>query len=326
MNLKNIDTLLAEVLAGNKIAVANALNLLENSRPAKSSRIRQLVEQLSRKARPNRHLIGITGPPGVGKSTLISRLANFYRRQAKSVGIISVDPSSRRSGGALLGDRARITHDPGDSGLFIRSMAAGNHLGGLAWRTRHCLTVFEAAYDIIIVETVGVGQSETEIAHVVDSVVFVVQPGSGDALQFMKAGIMEIPDILVINKADQKKLAAKAKIDLETVAVYSGFNESGWKSEIIMVSALEGWGHDQLTQSLFDHFSFLKDTCLTKKRRFNRVQWILMMFKERFGMFGIETLGGESSVLKQIADFDLTNPFFCFEKLTHKMWSLIKNV
>jgi len=317
---------LAEVLAGNKIAVANALNLLENIRPAKTSRIRQLIEQLSRNARPGRHLIGITGPPGVGKSTLISRLANFYRKQDRTVGIISVDPSSCRSGGALLGDRARIIHDPGDSGLFIRSMAAGKHLGGLAWRTRHCLTVFEAAYDIIIVETVGVGQSETEIAQVVDSVVFVVQPGSGDALQFMKAGIMEIPDILVINKADQKKLAAKAKIDLETVAVYSGFDESGWKSEIVMVSALEGWGHDKLAQALCDHFSFLNDTCLTKKRHLNRVQWILMMFKERFGMFGLETLGGESSILKQIAGFDLTNPFYCFEKLTHEMWILAKNV
>ena len=147
-------------------------------------------------------MIGLTGPPGVGKSTLVSALVRAWRARGRTVGVIAVDPSSRRTGGALLGDRTRIDVDPDDQGVFVRSLAARDRLGGLADLAAAAMVLMRALYDVVLVETVGVGQSETEIAEIADTVVFAVQPGSGDSLQFMKAGIVEIPDIALVTKAD----------------------------------------------------------------------------------------------------------------------------
>ncbi len=304
--------------------MARALNLLENSRPEEFDRIKALIERLSLQARPGRHVIGITGPPGVGKSTLISRVIREYRQRNQTVGVISVDPSSRKSGGALLGDRARISYDPTDQGIFIRSMAAGRHLGGLAWRTRHCLTVFEAAFDVILIETVGVGQSETEIDEVVDTVIFVVQPGSGDALQFMKAGIMEIPHILVINKSDQKSLALKAYNDLKAIGSFNRTDDQGWKPEALMTSALEGWGQDNLVCACSAHYHHLAQHGMAELRRRHRIYWIFLLFQERFGSFGIDRLGGEAHVFKKIERYDMANPFSGFEQLTDALCQTVK--
>ena len=160
-------------------------------------------------------MIGLTGPPGVGKSTLVSALVRAWRAQARTVGVIAVDPSSRRTGGALLGDRTRIDVDPEDQGVFVRSLAARERLGGLADLAAAAMVLMRAIYDIVLVETVGVGQSETEIAEIADTVVFAVQPGSGDSLQFMKAGIVEIPDVALVTKADLGAIAERAKRDLE---------------------------------------------------------------------------------------------------------------
>ena len=319
-----LDINIADILSGNKMAVARALNLLENRRPEGFDHTADIIEELSRNARPERHIIGITGPPGVGKSTLISRLVKEYRDRQHTIGVISVDPSSRKSGGALLGDRARITCDPTDPGVFIRSMAAGRHLGGLAWRTRHCMTVFEAAYDIIILETVGVGQSETEIDEVVDTVVFVVQPGSGDALQFMKAGIMEIPHVLVINKADQKSLAQKALNDLKAVGEFGRMDGSGWKPEVVMTSAMNGWGQKELADLLYRHLAHLNCCDMVQLRRRNRIYWIYLLFRERFGSFGTEALGEEEKILSLIQTYDIVNPFYGLEQLTKRLWETIK--
>ena len=160
-------------------------------------------------------VIGLTGPPGVGKSTLIARLIEALRAEDRSVGVIAIDPSSRRSGGALLGDRVRLALDAEDPGVFVRSMAARGRLGGLAAEAFAATLLMRAVYDRVIVETVGVGQSETDIAIVADTVVLCVQPGSGDSLQYIKAGIAEIPDIAVIGKADLGSIALKAQSDLE---------------------------------------------------------------------------------------------------------------
>ena len=148
-------------------------------------------------------MIGVTGPPGAGKSTLLSALLGAWRDSGLTVAMLAVDPSSRRSGGSLLGDRARIEFDPADRGVLIRSTAAGERLGGLARADpRRGAGALAAAFDVVVIETVGVGQAETEIADVADTVAVVVQPGSGDVLQFLKSGIMEIPDVLVVTKAD----------------------------------------------------------------------------------------------------------------------------
>jgi LAO/AO transport system kinase len=317
-----VSTLIDAVLRGEKRAIAGVLNLLEERGLSCFERNKDLIGQLGRHARSERHVVGITGPPGSGKSTLLSRLIGEFRKRGKTVGVIAVDPSSRRSGGALLGDRARISHDCDDDGIFIRSMAAGSHLGGLAWKTRHCLTVFEAVYDVIIIETVGVGQSETEVGQVADTVAFIAQPGSGDLLQFIKAGIMEIPHIIVVNKADQKSLAARARSDLMIARAYSQSALEGWALEIVMTSAMEGWGHSELVDLLEGHWRFLMEKHLLEElRKRNRIEWVSMLFKERFGDYGLEVLGGEEALRHVIAGSDTTNPLDSLEELERKVLS-----
>jgi len=325
VTVKPPDIRLDEILKGEKAAVAQALNLLEDKKPSSLARRVKLVETLSLNAKPERHVIGITGPPGVGKSTLLSRIIPIYRDQKKSIGIITVDPSSKMSGGALLGDRTRISYDPKDTDIFIRSMAAGRHLGGLAWRTRQCLTLFESIYDRIIIETVGVGQSETEIEDVVDTVVSVVQPGSGDVLQFMKAGIMEIPHILVMNKADRKSLAEKSKNDLAAVASIASTDMEGWNLALNMTSALEGWGVDALVTAIEKHGFYLNERNISEKRRQNRIKWVHMIFRERFGSFGVDMLGGEKNILGLLKHADIINPFEEVQTLEQILWKAISD-
>ncbi|HWJ50929.1 MAG TPA: AAA family ATPase, partial [Solirubrobacteraceae bacterium] len=177
-------------------AAPATLNLLESTAEADREQAAALLGEVSPAALGGEapgHVIGITGPPGAGKSTLLSALLRAWRDGGRTVAMLAVDPSSRRSGGSLLGDRARIDFDPADHGVLIRSTAAGERLGGLAWPTRAAAQALSAAFDVVVIETVGVGQAETEIAEVADSVAVVVQPGGGDVLQFLKSGIMEIP-------------------------------------------------------------------------------------------------------------------------------------
>ena len=202
---------------GDRSAAPAALNLVEDRSPRGRERARALLAELAPAAvggEAPAHLIGITGPPGAGKSSLLSALVGSWRELGRSVAVLAVDPSSKRSGGSLLGDRARIEHDPRDAGVLIRSTAAGTRLGGLAAPTREAVEALAAAYDVVVVETVGVGQSETDVEEVCDTVAVVVQPASGDTLQFLKAGIMEVPDVLVVTKADLGDVALRARRDL----------------------------------------------------------------------------------------------------------------
>ena len=196
-------------------AAAAALNVIENRADREAAR--ELLAELSPAAvggEPQAHVIGITGPPGAGKSTLLSALVSEWRERGRTVAVLAVDPSSKRSGGSLLGDRARIDHDPRDDGILIRSTAAGGRLGGLAAATREAAEALAPAYDVVVIETVGVGQSETDVEDVCDTVAVVVQPASGDVLQFLKAGIMEVPDLLVVTKADLGDVATRSRRDL----------------------------------------------------------------------------------------------------------------
>jgi LAO/AO transport system kinase len=202
----------ARLRARDLSAAPETLNLLESTTAADREQATLLLREVSPAVLGGEapgHVIGVTGPPGAGKSTLLSALLGSWRGAApavdgreRTVAMLAVDPSSRRSGGALLGDRARIEFDPSDRGVFIRSTSAGERLGGLAWATRAAAHALAAAFDVVVIETVGVGQAETEVADVADTVAVVVQPGSGDVLQFLKSGIMEIPDVLVVTKAD----------------------------------------------------------------------------------------------------------------------------
>jgi LAO/AO transport system kinase len=200
---------------GDRSAAAAALNVIENRADREATWA--LLGEVSPAAlghEPDAHIIGITGPPGAGKSSLLSMLVAEWRERDKTVAVLAVDPSSKRSGGALLGDRARIEHDPRDDGVLIRSTAAGGRLGGLAAATREAAEALAAAFDVVVIETVGVGQSETDVEDVCDTVAVVVQPASGDVLQFLKAGIMEVPDLLVVTKADLGDVATRSRRDL----------------------------------------------------------------------------------------------------------------
>ena len=200
---------------GDRSAAAAALNAIENrtDRDAAWALLKE-VSPAALGKEPDAHIIGITGPPGAGKSSLLSVLLSEWRERNKTVAVLAVDPSSKRSGGALLGDRARIEHDPRDDGVLIRSTAAGGRLGGLAAATREAAEALAAAFDVVVIETVGVGQSETDVEVVCDTVAVVVQPASGDVLQFLKAGIMEVPDLLVVTKADLGDVATRSRRDL----------------------------------------------------------------------------------------------------------------
>src|SRR5215210_8799615 len=196
------------------------------------------------------HVVGVTGPPGAGKSTLLAALVRVWRERGRTVAVLAVDPSSKRSGGALLGDRARIDADPSDRGVFIRSMAAGERLGGLAPPTRAAAQALAAAFDLVVIETVGVGQSETDVADVADTVAVVVQPGSGDVLQFLKAGIMEVPDVLVVTKADLGRIAESARRDLVAALRSAGADAV----DVVTVSSIAPpQGIDDLVTALDAH-------------------------------------------------------------------------
>jgi LAO/AO transport system kinase len=202
---------------GDRSAAPEALNLIEDRSAAGRERTAALLAEVSPAALGREapaHLVGVTGPPGAGKSTLLSALVAEWRERGRTVAVLAVDPSSKRSGGSLLGDRARIDHDPKDDGILIRSTAAGGRLGGLAAPTREAADALAAAFDVVVIETVGVGQSETDVEEVCDTVAVVVQPASGDTLQFLKAGIMEVPDVLVVTKADLGDAARRAQRDL----------------------------------------------------------------------------------------------------------------
>jgi LAO/AO transport system kinase len=234
-------------------AAPGALNLLESSTPADREQARLLLGELTSGSAVDGapgHVIGVTGPPGAGKSMLLSALLKRWREFGSSVAVLAVDPSSRESGGALLGDRARIEFDAADRGVFIRSTAAGERLGGLAWTTRTAAEALAHAFDVVVVETVGVGQAETEVADVVDTVAVVVQPGGGDALQFLKAGIMEIPDVIVVTKADLGAIATRT-----TREVSAALRSLGCASTpVVTVSSLPpASGIEQLIAALERH-------------------------------------------------------------------------
>jgi LAO/AO transport system kinase len=234
----------------------------------------------------------LTGPPGAGKSSLLSALLPLWRQDGRSVAVLAVDPSSKVSGGSLLGDRVRIQHDPKDDGVLIRSTAAGTRLGGLAEATRDAAQALCAAFDVVVVETVGVGQSETDVAELCDTVAVVVQPGSGDTLQFLKAGIMEVPDVLVVTKADMGDAAMRARRDLAAALRAVGSRET----PVVAVSSLPpAQGVDGLVAALDAHRENLDlPAARAQMRRFAA----LSAFAAEFGERGLRAVGGRRAALE----------------------------
>jgi LAO/AO transport system kinase len=294
-------------------AAPATLNLLESTAPADRAQARALLGEVSPAALGSEaqgHIIGVTGPPGAGKSTLLSALVRHLREQGCSVAVLAVDPSSRRSGGALLGDRARIEFDPADDDIFIRSTAAGERLGGIAWGTRAAAQALAAAFDVVVIETVGVGQAETEVAEVADTVVVVVQPGSGDTLQFLKSGIMEIPDVLVVTKADLGQIALSTRRDLSAALRSLGVTRERDPvlSKVVAVSSLPPTtGIDELVQQLQQHWLELERDGATKLRTHRarvRRAGALTVFAAEHGERGLRALGGRRAAERWLAEQD----------------------
>jgi LAO/AO transport system kinase len=281
-------------------AAPAALNLLENRAPARRGAIAALLAEVSPAALGGEapaHVVGVTGPPGAGKSTLLSALVRVWRERGRTVGVLAVDPSSKRSGGALLGDRARIDADPSDRGLFIRSMAAGERLGGLAPATRAAAQALAAAFDVVVVETVGVGQSETEVAEAADTVAVVVQPGSGDVLQFLKAGIMEVPDVLVVTKADLGAVAQRAVRDLR-----AALRSLGDGAPVVAVSSIHPvTGIEELADAIERHRAGLDlRAARTRARRLGALADYVAEHGER----GLRALGGRRAAERFLSEQD----------------------
>ncbi|MCW2990762.1 MAG: family ATPase, partial [Solirubrobacterales bacterium] len=268
-------------------AAPAVLNLVESR--TRAHEVPELLREVSPAAlgaEAPGHLVGITGPPGAGKSTLLSELVRAWRALGRSVAVLAVDPSSRRSGGSLLGDRARIDYDPADPGVFIRSTAAGGQLGGLAPATRAAAQALSAAFDVVVIETVGVGQSETDVAEVADTVAVIVQPGSGDVLQFIKAGIMDIPDVLVVTKSDLGQIALRARRDLHAALRSVGARDI----PVVAVSSVSPvQGLDDLIAALDEHRGRLD---LGERRLGARRHAALADFAAEHGERGIRALGG----------------------------------
>jgi LAO/AO transport system kinase len=291
----------ARLRDGDVSAAPAALNLLESTTAQDRREAAALLAQVSPAAigaEAPGHVIGVTGPPGAGKSTLLSALLRAWRADGQSVAMLAVDPSSRRSGGSLLGDRARIEFDPADRQIFIRSTSAGERLGGLAWATRAAAHALAAAFDVVVIETVGVGQAETEVADVADTVAVVVQPGSGDVLQFLKSGIMEIPDVLVVTKADLGQIAMATRRDVGAALRSLGSSATS----VVAVSSLSPpQGIDELIAALREH----RASADTAERRLRaRRSNALADYAHEHGERGLRALGGRLAAEQLLSEQD----------------------
>lgn len=287
------------VRGGGKRALSEALALAEHS--FNDSKTIELLDEAYNHAKA--HVVGFTGPPGVGKSTLINGLIKEWRSREKTVGVIAIDPSSHISGGALLGDRTRMITDPEDQGVYVRSLASRGQLGGVAQLTFPALVLMRAIFDIVIIETVGVGQNEADITSHSDSVVLCVQPGSGDSLQFMKSGIMEIPDIAVVTKADMGAQARRAEADLKGALSITNYEPGREPAIVLSVSAAREEGISCLIDAIDGHYqTLIANKLLEKQRNDQAIKWLRDRILHENGVKGL-------SLVEKTLKLDIDRPF-----------------
>ncbi|MFH8608307.1 methylmalonyl Co-A mutase-associated GTPase MeaB [Streptomyces sp. NPDC018029] len=264
--MQDVPSLVAQAREGRPRAVARLISLVEGASP----QLREVMAALAPLA-GHAYVVGLTGSPGVGKSTSTSALVSSYRRAGKRVGVLAVDPSSPFSGGALLGDRVRMSDHASDPGVYIRSMATRGHLGGLAWAAPQAIRVLDAAgCDVILVETVGVGQSEVEIASQADTSVVLLAPGMGDGIQAAKAGILEIGDVYVVNKADRDGADATARELNHMLGLGESRGPGDWRPPIVKTVAARGEGVDEVVEALEKHRAWMEERGVLAERRVAR--------------------------------------------------------
>jgi LAO/AO transport system kinase len=302
--------LLARARAGDKRSIARLVSVVENDEPGAAEAMRALYPETGRA-----QIVGITGPPGGGKSTLVNRLAGTYRERASRVAIVAVDPSSPFTGGAILGDRIRMRERFLDEGIFIRSMASRGHAGGLARATARVVNVLDAlGTDVVLVETVGVGQEEVDVIRVVDTVCLVTVPGLGDDIQAIKAGVLEIADVLVVNKADRPGADETAR---DLAQMLSLAKDRPWKTPIVRTSAQSGDGLPQLVDAIDKHRAWSRDSgeYLDRRRAAARseVEALLQeaLLRELAGRVGESRL---DSAVARVAERSL-DPYAAVEEL-----------
>jgi LAO/AO transport system kinase len=285
-----------KVIKGDVRAAARLITLIEEENPQAQAEVAALFPYTGRA-----YIIGVTGAPGVGKSTLLDSLIGFYRQQALSVGVIAIDPTSALTGGALLGDRIRMQRHAADEQVFIRSLATRGWTGGLAKAALGAVHVMDAmGKEIILVETVGSGQVEIDIVKAADTTLLVMSPGSGDEIQMMKAGILESADVIAINKADTEG-AARLKTDLEMMREMKPYHRGDWAPPIIMTEAVNDKGTPELAEALAAHRAYLKDGAGLAERRQERYQLELMEMIDadiKQMIFGLD----EGRLVKRLVD------------------------
>ncbi|MER7880864.1 methylmalonyl Co-A mutase-associated GTPase MeaB [Streptomyces solisilvae] len=264
--MADVPTLVEQARHGRPRAVARLISLVEGASP----QLREVMAALAPLA-GGAYAVGVTGSPGVGKSTSTSALVSAYRRAGKRVGVLAVDPSSPFSGGALLGDRVRMSEHASDPGVYIRSMATRGHLGGLAWAAPQAIRVLDAAgCDVVLVETVGVGQSEVEIAAQADTSVLLLAPGMGDGIQAAKAGILEIGDVYVVNKADREGADATARELNHMLGLGEARAPGDWRPPIVKTVAARGEGIEEVVEALEKHRAWMEEHGVLAERRLRR--------------------------------------------------------
>jgi GTPase len=263
----SVPELVERARGGDARAVARLISLVEDASPL----LREVMAGLAPYT-GNAQIVGVTGSPGVGKSTSTSALVSALRTAGKRVGVLAVDPSSPFSGGALLGDRVRMQDHATDRDVYIRSMASRGHLGGLSWSTPQALRVLDAAgCDVVLVETVGVGQSEVEIAGLADTTLVLMAPGMGDGIQAAKAGILEIGDVYVVNKADRDGVD-QVRRDLRNMLALADRGEDAWKPPIVLTVAQTGQGVEEVVAAIDKHRAWMEDTGELERRRVRRAR------------------------------------------------------
>lgn len=326
-SLPDPEQLALRIQRGERAAVASGLNLLDNKLAEARDRSARLLALLSgERWHSGGHLVGVTGPPGAGKSSLVCAMIREWRSSGRTVGVLAVDPSSRpdQGGGALLGDRIRIKNTSHDEGLFIRSLANRNQLGGVATEVWPMSWLMFACFDIVVIETVGVGQTEIDIAEIADTVCYVAQPASGDAIQYLKSGIIEIPDVFAVNKSDLGASARKTAAEIGRSAPRQD-RRADWDYPVCLVSATMNTGIKPFLEHIDRHRSYLSNTgVLSGLRNRHHNAWVMRLLKEEFGTFGLGQAGGLAAIGRRLSE-NQSGRFVEYERIRQQIMYSFKS-